>query len=403
MDSIDNQIARVKHKLAYLHATWHARLNEFLVAKTFSVEEHQFRMNAPLSEEELQAFEVAHGIRLPEDYRAFLRVIGNGGAGPYYGIEPLGQWASGPEKLDDNALRRSCPLSEQMVYTSEWEQMLPPSALNPYQGTITICAQGSKGGTGYGLLIVSGSARGRVVYIDIDMDPPYFLREPNFLSWYERWLDEIDAGYHVTWFGYLMGGSEVDLLHLIEDSHTPSHTRSEALEALTKFPRLTVSTPAVLASLQDADADVRRSAALVVASFSVTAATPVIHRLMTDTNPVVRESALKALVALPDIPWAMVHEMMRDPHADVRVTAWRSLLKAQKLTMDSILLALSSDNPELRETAARSLKDFPGDPALDALFRCLQDPNARVRLASAHSLTVLRSASHPTTHKTPDN
>jgi HEAT repeat protein len=391
MDSIDSQIARVKQKLAHLQDTWQTRLNEFGVPNEFSVKKHQFRMNATLSEGDLQAFETDHGIRLPEDYRAFLSAIGNGGAGPYYGINSLDKWASGPEELDGEALRQSCPLSEHLPRTTEWEQMLPPGVQNPYQGTITICDLGFKGYTGYGLLIVSGPARGRVVYIDIDMDPPYFLREPDFLSWYERWLDEMDGGYDVGWFGYLMGGSEVDLLRLVEDSHTPGHTRSEALEALTKLPQLKASTPAVLAGLQDADAQVRKSAALVVAHFSLAAASPVIHRLVTDADPAVRESALKALVALPDVPWSMVQGMMRDPHADVRVTAWRSLLKAQRLTMDAVLLALVSDNPELRESAAHSLEDFPGDQALDALFRCLQDPNARVRLSSVQSLSALRS------------
>ena len=28
-------------------------------------------------------------IRLPDDYRQFLAMIGNGGAGPFYGLEPL--------------------------------------------------------------------------------------------------------------------------------------------------------------------------------------------------------------------------------------------------------------------------------------------------------------------------
>jgi hypothetical protein len=34
-------------------------------------------------------FEMANRIRLPEDYRRFLSAVGNGGAEPFYGLEPL--------------------------------------------------------------------------------------------------------------------------------------------------------------------------------------------------------------------------------------------------------------------------------------------------------------------------
>jgi hypothetical protein len=154
-----------------------------------------------------------------------------GGAGPYYGILPLEQWASGPDELDDEGLRRPCPLSEHLSRTAEWEQMLPAGVENPYQGTLTI---GSQGCTYYVLLVISGPARGRVVYIDLDGQPPYFLREPDFLSWYERWLDETIGGYDLHWFGYRMGGSEADLLRILDDLYTSSAICSDALIALSR-------------------------------------------------------------------------------------------------------------------------------------------------------------------------
>lgn len=52
---------------------------------------HKFVLNPVLSETEVQAFETMHRISLPADYRRFLTQVGNGGAGPYYGIFPLGQ------------------------------------------------------------------------------------------------------------------------------------------------------------------------------------------------------------------------------------------------------------------------------------------------------------------------
>jgi hypothetical protein len=69
---IDTRIARVAKKLKHVQETWQD------LPESFGAEVHEFRMNPPLSEQDLLAFEAEHGILLPEDYRAFLQCIGNG-------------------------------------------------------------------------------------------------------------------------------------------------------------------------------------------------------------------------------------------------------------------------------------------------------------------------------------
>jgi hypothetical protein len=66
-----------------------------LQLRVFGADVHGFRLNPPLPEADVTAFETVHNVSLPYDFRQFLTDIGNGGAGPFYGIFPLG-------KMDDN-------------------------------------------------------------------------------------------------------------------------------------------------------------------------------------------------------------------------------------------------------------------------------------------------------------
>jgi len=57
----------------------------------FGANRHYWVLNESLPETEVSAFERFHRVSLPSDYREFLTRIGNGGAGPFYGVFPLGQ------------------------------------------------------------------------------------------------------------------------------------------------------------------------------------------------------------------------------------------------------------------------------------------------------------------------
>ena len=57
----------------------------------FGKEGHNFLLNPTLDEAAVTGFEAKHRIQLPADYRLFITKIGNGGAGPYYGVFRLGE------------------------------------------------------------------------------------------------------------------------------------------------------------------------------------------------------------------------------------------------------------------------------------------------------------------------
>jgi hypothetical protein len=63
----------------------------------FGEESHGYELNATLTEEDVAEFEAQHGVQLPEDYRQFLVRVGDGGAGPYYGLFRLGEADDGFE------------------------------------------------------------------------------------------------------------------------------------------------------------------------------------------------------------------------------------------------------------------------------------------------------------------
>src|SRR6516162_3039220 len=59
--------------------------------QVFGAASHQYKLNPPLPVSSIEAFEERHGVSMPEDYRRFITEIGNGGAGPCYGVLPFGK------------------------------------------------------------------------------------------------------------------------------------------------------------------------------------------------------------------------------------------------------------------------------------------------------------------------
>lgn len=63
--------------------------------KVFGSQSHGFRTNPPLSVDAVRDFETLHRVTLPQEYKGFLTHVGNGGAGPAYGLFKLGEMDDG--------------------------------------------------------------------------------------------------------------------------------------------------------------------------------------------------------------------------------------------------------------------------------------------------------------------
>lgn len=82
MAEYQSQLARIQAKITTLK-------EKDVDLNLFGSESHAYKLNQPLSNQTIAAFENEHQIALPQGYRAFLEQIGDGGMGPYYGLETL--------------------------------------------------------------------------------------------------------------------------------------------------------------------------------------------------------------------------------------------------------------------------------------------------------------------------
>jgi hypothetical protein len=114
----------------------------------FGATHHAYRFNEPIQVTEVERFERTHGVSLPVPYRRFIAELGNGGAGPYYGIMPL--------ELDAPQLLEPFPYTEPFTPNQEDEDL---SLESDIPGTISIAEYGC--GI-YILLVVRGFAAGQV-------------------------------------------------------------------------------------------------------------------------------------------------------------------------------------------------------------------------------------------------
>jgi len=182
----------------------------------FGANGHHFTLNPPLPEADVLAFEQQHTIRLPTEYRRFLIEVGNGGAGPYYGVLPLGlmdgvrsdlePWGDFVGTLAEpftfreawNDLTGRPEEDERDVNEDEYERRFNAfderyCSASLMNGAFPICHIGCALRI---WLVVSGAEAGNVWHdhrADYDGIAPILTHagdHATFGTWYMQWLDE---------------------------------------------------------------------------------------------------------------------------------------------------------------------------------------------------------------------
>lgn len=268
--------------------------------EVFGADAHRYVVHPPASEEEVVRFEQQHVIALPDAYRTFLLKVGNGGvgshgssAGPFYGIYPLGAGIDDlPMDAPQTALTKPCVLSPYMP-KEEWQSLtsslrskteLDGEAQDAAVGTLFggLLVIGTQGCTYVHALVLNGPLAGRVVNLDLDYSqPPIFAHEPDFLAWYERWLDEVISGdllQSPSWFGYVRGGSESELLARLQACTDPDE-QVEYLAGLLSKRRLSQPTLEALAKMYAERENLRATICKTVCKSDPASARPLLSDL----------------------------------------------------------------------------------------------------------------------------
>jgi hypothetical protein len=193
----------------------------------FGASSHRYRLNEVATPTAIAAFEADHQVELPADYRGFLLHCGNGGAGPYYGLFPLGLFDGAGNGLEPwregdgfaGVLSRPFPHTEpwnlpdsrfevpdDLLGTDaedKWYEILDAEywAPNLTNGAFPICHQGC---AYRNLLVVSGPERGHIWLdgraSDEGITPATSPSggRVSFATWYAAWLDAALDGRDLT-------------------------------------------------------------------------------------------------------------------------------------------------------------------------------------------------------------
>jgi hypothetical protein len=149
--------------------------------QVFGAQHHEYELFSRLSDEELAEIEQWLGVAFPKELRAFYQEVGDGIAGPYYGLNPsvrVEPYRPSELYIDAAAFRARVPQAsetEEDYFTVDREELT---------GLIGIIDEGC----GHEIcLVTTGPRTGEVVMLSIEGH----LHETNqtFLQFYTGWLD----------------------------------------------------------------------------------------------------------------------------------------------------------------------------------------------------------------------
>lgn len=265
----------------------------------FASDTHQYRLNQVIPIEQVKRYEETYHVELPEEYKFFLTKVGNGGAGPYYGLYPLEKAELYHEYIAESG--KPAWIDDTLTNETWAEKMKSRSGTDDQEydrimGSI-VCGLnviGTQGCTFDHLLMNSGSEKGRIVYIDwnLSLGNVPWLTGMSFLDWYEQFFLEIINGHSVDSYGYIRLGTEEELYLAYQNA--PAKEQRSIIRSYYRFPNVNGTTIRLLLDIDNKDLDAMRTELLL--RFDPDNGIRLFERLLSGGNP---EAAIACARRLP--------------------------------------------------------------------------------------------------------
>lgn len=279
--------------------------------KIFGAEKHQYRINPVVNMAEIRRAEEERHVKFPEEYVFYLTRVGNGGAGPYYGLYPfekvlagdrnpyLGQileqtvttqltkeqWREHMHKLDE--------LGESFETDADYEE---------YQSKLfsNMTPIGTQGCTYDNMLMLSGGDADRIMYIDWNMeeDGPPFDTGMTFLEWMEGYFQDIIDGCQMGSYGYRLRRTQQQVLEQYSSCRTLVDKRN-LLDSLFRLKELGDETIAFLEEFAFEDEEVTDVCCVVLLQMKQQKGLEVFGRLLAERRVPQICSCISSIRRLP--------------------------------------------------------------------------------------------------------
>lgn len=235
--------------------------------QVFGAGKHQYRLGPVLALEEIRRVETQRQMKFPEEYVFYLTQVGDGGAGPYYGLYPFEKVLAQVQnpylgQIFEHTVTTGTTGEQWREYMRRCDELTESAEKDIqheydcklYSNMIPI---GTQGCTYDNMLMLSGEDAGRILYFDWNMmeESPPFDTGMTFLEWMEGFFRDIIERCDMQSYGYRQRKTREQVLEQYSSCRTAAAKRS-LLDSLFRLREIGKETADFLEELAFADEDV---------------------------------------------------------------------------------------------------------------------------------------------------